>query len=85
MEANHTHSIDVERAAIAVVLDGRHLASFDTLMSIVLTPLAFYDRNHQIVLLGCQEVSLISRSPMPVRRCRCWPVSGTSVRLPTMR
>lgn len=43
---------------IAVVLDGRHPNAFDELMAIIQTPLAFYERNHQIVILGCQAVAL---------------------------
>ncbi len=55
--ADHTHSPEVERAAIAVVLDGRHLTAFEQLMGIIQTPLAFYVRDHQIIILGCQEVA----------------------------
>lgn len=54
---DHTHNLDVERACIAVVLDGRNAGAWDTLIGIVQTPVAFFDRTHRIIILGCMMLA----------------------------
>ena len=52
------HSLELERALLAVMLDGRHPTAMLTLRSEQIDhPLYFFQRDHRIVYLACLELS----------------------------
>lgn len=53
----HAYSAEVERCALAIVLDGRHLEAWDTLISVIGTPIAFYVTLHQHIALACVDLA----------------------------
>lgn len=54
---DHTHNVEVERAILAVILDGRHVTAWDIALETIQTPLAFYERNHRIAFLACMTLA----------------------------
>jgi hypothetical protein len=50
------HSTELERAVLAVILDGRHALAMQQVRSKISHPLAFFDRNHQVIYLACMEI-----------------------------
>lgn len=53
----HTYNLEVERSVLAVVLDGRHLTAWDTLLEHIATPMAFYEQIHRRVFVACQALA----------------------------
>lgn len=53
----HTVNLEVEKAVLAVLLDGRHLTAWDIALEVIQTPIAFSVRDHRIVFLGCLQLA----------------------------
>jgi replicative DNA helicase len=49
-------NVDLERAILAVLLDGRHVMAMSNVRQVVEHPLAFYQRDHRIIYLACLEL-----------------------------
>jgi replicative DNA helicase len=54
---DHTHNVEVERAVLSVVLDGRHQDAWDTLSRHVTSPMAFFEQLHRRVFVACQMLA----------------------------
>ena len=50
------HNLDVERAVLSVLLDGRHATAMHKARAAIPHPLAFFARDHRIVYLACLEL-----------------------------
>jgi replicative DNA helicase len=50
------HNSDLERAILAVLLDGRHAMAMARVRQTLEHPLAFFDRDHRIIYLACLEL-----------------------------
>ncbi len=50
------HSPELERAVLAVLLDGRSAVSMQTTRAMVPHPLVFFARDHRMVFLACLEI-----------------------------
>jgi replicative DNA helicase len=50
------NSRDLERAVLAVLLDGRHAVAMQIARSTVQHPMAFFQRDHRMVYLACMEL-----------------------------
>ncbi len=50
------HNLELERAVLAVLLDGRHATAMHKVRQQVAHPLAFFQRDHRIVYLACLEL-----------------------------
>jgi replicative DNA helicase len=50
------HNLELERAILAVLLDGRHATAMHKARAVIEHPLAFFHRDHRIVYLACLEL-----------------------------
>jgi replicative DNA helicase len=50
------NNVELERAILAVLLDGRHATAMHKVRAIIEHPLGFFLRDHRIVYLGCLEL-----------------------------
>jgi len=50
------NSRDLERAVLAVLLDGRHAVAMQIARSTIQHPMAFFQRDHRMVYLACMEL-----------------------------
>ncbi len=50
------HNLELERAVLAAVLDGRSVVAMQKVRPVVDHPLAFFSRDHRIVYLACLEL-----------------------------
>lgn len=50
------HNIELERAILAVLLDGRHALAMAKVRQVLEHPLAFFQRDHRIIYLACLEL-----------------------------
>lgn len=50
------HNLELERAVLAVLLDGRHATAMHKARQAIPHPLAFFARDHRIVYLACLEL-----------------------------
>ena len=50
------HNLELERAILAVLLDGRHATAMHKMRAVVEHPLAFFHRDHRIIYLACLEL-----------------------------
>ncbi len=50
------HNLELERAVLAVLLDGRHATAMHKVRQQIGHPLAFFQRDHRIVYLACLEL-----------------------------
>ena len=57
------HDHEAEQAALAIVLSGKRADSWAILSKAIGTPLAFYERDHQIVALACANLSARGDAP----------------------
>lgn len=57
MSDDHTHNPDVERAVIAVLLDGRHKTAWALVSEAITTPIVFYQQIHRRVFVACQALA----------------------------
>lgn len=57
MTNDHTHNPEVERAVIAVLLDGRHETAWALVSEAVTTPMMFFEQIHQRVFIACQMLA----------------------------
>jgi replicative DNA helicase len=50
------HNLDLERAVLAAILDGRNVVAVQKVRPVVEHPLAFFQRDHRIIYLACLEL-----------------------------
>ena len=50
------HNLELERAILGVLLDGRHATAIHKVRGVIEHPMAFFHRNHRIVYLACLEL-----------------------------
>ena len=50
------HNLDLERAVLAALLDGRNAIAVQKVRPVVEHPLAFFQRDHRIIYLACLEL-----------------------------
>lgn len=50
------HNLDLERAVLAVLLDGRHAVAMQKVRPMAPHPLLFWQRDHRLVYLACLEI-----------------------------
>jgi replicative DNA helicase len=50
------HNLELERAILAVLLDGRHALAMAKVRQVVQHPLAFFHRDHRVIYLACLEL-----------------------------
>jgi replicative DNA helicase len=50
------HNVELERAILAVLLDGRHATAMHKVRAVIEHPLAFFQRDHRIIYLACLEL-----------------------------
>jgi len=50
------HNLELERAILAVLLDGRHATAMHKARAVIEHPLAFFHRDHRIIYLACLEL-----------------------------
>ncbi len=50
------HNLDLERAVLAVLLDGRHAVAMQKVRPLAAHPLLFWSRDHRLIYLACLEI-----------------------------